>query len=143
MDELDRRILQEVDGGTIRSTQLARRLNVPLSTVHFRLRRLETNSVIERYKGEVDWRKAGFTISAFILVTTDANLLKSLGKSQDKLLQELLGLHYVREGHIIAGEADILLKVIARDPAHLKELLLTHIDAKAGVVRTRTLIALE
>ena len=52
MDELDRRILQEADGGTIRSTQLARRLGEPLSTVHFRLRRLEESKVIVRYKGE-------------------------------------------------------------------------------------------
>jgi len=143
MDEIDEELLHEVDGGTIKYTALARKLNAPLSTVHFRMKKMEKEGVIKCYKGEVDWKKAGFPLTAFIFVNIDVNLLKKIGKSQEKLLRELLGTAYVREGYIITGDEDMLLKVIAKDSAHLKDTLLNHIDAKEGVVKTKTVIVLS
>jgi DNA-binding Lrp family transcriptional regulator len=143
MDEIDEELLHEVDVGTIKYTALAKKLNAPLSTVHFRMKKMEKEGVIRRYKGEVDWKKAGFPLTAFIFVNIDVNLLKKIGKSQEKLLRELLGTAYVREGYIITGDEDILLKVIAKDSAHLKDTLLNHIDAKEGVVKTKTVIVLS
>jgi DNA-binding Lrp family transcriptional regulator len=143
MDEIDEELLHEVDAGTIKYTALAKKLNAPLSTVHFRMKKMEKEGVIRRYKGEVDWKKAGFPLTAFIFVNIDVNLLKKIGKSQEKLLRELLGTAYVREGYIITGDEDMLLKVIAKDSAHLKDTLLNHIDAKEGVVKTKTVIVLS
>jgi DNA-binding Lrp family transcriptional regulator len=143
MDEIDEELLHEVDGGTIKYTALARKLNAPLSTVHFRMKKMEKEGMIKCYKGEVDWKKAGFPLTAFIFVNIDVNLLKKIGKSQEKLLRELLGTAYVREGYIITGDEDMLLKVIAKDSAHLKDTLLNHIDAKEGVVKTKTVIVLS
>jgi hypothetical protein len=36
----------------------------------------------------------------------------------------------------------MLIKIIARSSEHLKELLLSYIDSKAGVVRTKTMLVL-
>jgi DNA-binding Lrp family transcriptional regulator len=143
MDEIDEELIQAVDSGTIKYTALAKKTNAPLSTVHFRMKRLEKDGVIRHYKGEIDWKKAGFPLTAFIFVNTDVNLLKKLGKSQERLLKELLSTAYVREGYVITGDEDILLRVIAKDSTHLKETLLNHIDAKEGVVKTKTVIVLN
>lgn len=35
-------------------------------------------------------------------------------RTQDTLLKVLLGLQYVREGHIITGKTDILVEVLAK-----------------------------
>lgn len=143
MDEIDEELIHSVDSGIIRYTNLAKKLNAPLSTVHFRMKRLEKEGVIKYYKGEIDWGKAGFPLIAFIFVNIDVNLLKSIKKTQEKLLKELLNVPYVSEGYMITGDEDILLKVMAKDSAHLKETLLNHIDAKEGVVKTKTLIVLN
>jgi DNA-binding Lrp family transcriptional regulator len=143
MDEIDEELIHNIDSGVVKYTALAKKLNAPLSTVHFRMKKMENEGVIKFYKGEIDWKKAGFPLTAFIFVNTDVNLLKKIGKSQEKLLKELVSTAYVREGYVITGDEDILLKVIAKDSSHLKDTLLNHIDAKEGVVKTKTVIVLN
>ncbi len=142
MDNLDEELIAHVDSGTIKYTALAKKTNFPLSTVHFRMKKLENEKIIRHYKGDIDWKKAGFPLSAFVLISIDINLLKSLRRTQEQILKELLQIMYVREGYITTGEADILVKVIAKDSSHLKEILLDYIDAKEGIVKTNTMIIL-
>ena len=142
MDRFDEELLELVDSGTTRYSALAKRMAAPLSTVHARMKRLEKDGVIRGYKGDIDWARAGLPLMAFILISIDVNLLHGMKKTQERLLGELLGLQYVKEGHIITGEADMLVKVIAKDSSHLKDILLNHIDSVSGVVRTRTIVVL-
>lgn len=142
MDSIDEDIISAIYSGTIRYSSLAKELGLPVSTVHFRVKRLEREKIVKYYRGEIDWKKAGLSLTAFISINVDVDLLKSLKKSQKQLLDELLGITYVKEGHIITGDADIILKVIARDSEHLGKILLNSIDAKQGVVRTKTIIVL-
>ncbi len=143
MDQLDDELLQLVDSGVIRYSELAKKMNSPLSTIHIRMKKLEQNKVIKNYKGEIDWKKAGLPLTAFIFINIDVNLLHSLKKTQDKMLKEFLSLQYVREAYVITGEADLFVKVIARDSTHLKDILLNHIDMVQGVVGTKTVVVLD
>ena len=142
MDNLDEELISEVDSGVIKYTALAKKTNTPLSTVHFRMKRLEKEKVIKYYKGEIDWKKAGFTITALVLISVDKIVLKNIKRTQENILEELLKVLYVREGYITTGEADIVVKIIAKDTAHLKELILRHIDSKEGIAKTNTMIVL-
>ena len=142
MDEIDESIIDLVERGVVRYTTLAKKLGMPLSTIHLRMKKLEKSGAIRYYKGEIDWKKAGFPLTAFVLISVDISLLKSLKRTQEQILKELLEIMYVREGHITTGEADILVKIIARDSSHLREILLDYIDAKEGIVKTNTMIIL-
>ena len=142
MDRIEEEILDLVDRGTIRYSVIAKKMNAPLSTVHARMKKLEKGGVIRHYKGDVDWKMAGLPMISLVLINVDVNLLQSIKKTQEKLLKELLSLEYVKEGYIITGEADILVKVLARDSAHLKDILLGHLDAVKGVVKTKTIVVL-
>ena len=55
MDSLDEELIANVDSGIIKYTALSKKMNVPLSTVHFRMKKLEKEKVIKYYKGEIDW----------------------------------------------------------------------------------------
>ncbi len=142
MDNLDDELISNVDSGIVKYTALAKKTNAPLSTVHFRMKKLERDKIIRYYKGEIDWKKAGFQLTAFVLISVDINLLKTLKRTQGQLLKELLEIMYVREGYITTGEADLLVKVIAKDSTHLREILLDYIDAKEGIVNTNTMMVL-
>lgn len=142
MDEFAEDLISMVDEGTTKYTDIARKMKVPLSTVHFRIKKLEKEKVIRSYKADIDWKKAGFPITAFIFVNIDVDLLKRIHKSQDDLLREFRSMLYVRDGELITGDADILLKIIAKSSEHLKEILLNEIDSKEGVVRTKTMLVL-
>lgn len=142
MDEFNEDLIALADSGTIKYTNIARKLKVPLSTVHFRIKKLEREGIIMNYRAEIDWKKAGFPITAYVFVNIDVDLLKKIGKSQDELLKEFLSLFCVRDGALITGDADIVLKIMARSSDHLKEVLLNGIDSKEGVVRTKTMLVL-
>lgn len=143
MDSFDEELLQLVDKGTIRYSAIAKKVNAPLSTIHIRMKKLEKQGIIQSYKADVDWKKAGLPLTAFILINIDVTMLQTMKKTQDKLLKELLSLQYVKEGYIITGEADLLVKVLAKDSTHLKDILLNHIDMVKGVVRTKTIVVLD
>ncbi len=142
MDRTDEEIIEAVNSGTIRYSAIAKRLNIPLSTVHFRVKRLEREKIIKYYRAEMDWKKAGLTLLAFIYINVDVSLLKSLKKTQRKLLDELLKVPGVQGGYLITGDSDIMLEVIARDSEHLSQIILDYIDSKEGIVRTNTIVAL-
>lgn len=142
MDEFDEELITNIDSGIVKYTSLAKKLNSPVSSVHFRIKKLEKEKIIKYYKGEIDWKKAGFSLSAFVLINVDINLLKSLNRTQDTLLKELLSVIYVREGFITTSDADIIIRVIAKDTAHFKEILLDYIHSKAGIVNTKTMVVL-
>jgi DNA-binding Lrp family transcriptional regulator len=143
VDATDEKLLNLVDSGTIKYTSLAKKLNMSLSTVHFRLKKLEKDKVIKRYKGEIDWKKAGLPIMAFVLVNIRVNALKGMHKTQDMILKELISIPYVKEGYIVTGDADILVRVMAKDTAHFKDILLNHIDAIDGVANANTIVVLD
>ncbi len=142
MDEFDEELITNIDSGMIKYTTLAKKLNSPMSTVHFRIKKLEKEKIIKHYKGEIDWKKAGFSLTAFVLISVDINLLKNMNRTQDMLLEELLQIIYVREGYITTSDADIVIKVIAKDTEHFKEILLDYIHSKAGIVNTKTMVVL-
>lgn len=143
MDAVDEDIIYAIDSGNIRYSRIAKKLGIPLSTVHFRVKRLEREGIVKGYRGDIDWRKAGLGLNAFVFINIDVSLLKRIGKTQDKLLKELLGIKYVREGYVVTGDSDILLRVMAKDTAHFKEILLNHIDTREGIVKTDTIMILE
>ena len=143
MDSLDEEIIANVDSGTIKYTAISKKMNVPLSTVHFRMKKLEKEKIIKYYKGEIDWKSAGFSITAFVMIGVDKVILKERNRTQEIILKELREIMYVREGYIITGDGDIMVKIIARDTGHLKDIILNYIDAKEGIVRTTTMIVLE
>ncbi len=142
MDSIDESIISLVDSGTIKYSTISKKLGMPLSTVHFRIRRLEKENIIEGYKGKINWKNAGSSVLAFIFVNVDVDLLKRIHKTQQHLLKELTAISYVKEGYIITGDADIFLKVIAKDTEELGKVLLNAIDSKEGVVKTKTMVVL-
>lgn len=142
MDDTDRRLLELADQGITKYATLAKKLDMPLSTIHSRMKKLEQDGVIRGYRADIDWTKAGLNLSAFVLIKADVSLLRSTGKTQDDLLEELIETEYVDEGFVITGEADLMIKITARDSSHLKEILLNDIDSMEGITGTRTIIVL-
>lgn len=142
MDQIDERLLELSNRGVTKYSSLARKLDMPLSTVHSRMKKMELEGIIRGYRADVDWKKAGLTLTAFVLIKVDVNMLKRTGKTQDELLEDLIGINYVDEGYVITGEADVMIRITARDSVHLKEILLRGIDSMEGIVATRTIIVL-
>ena len=135
MDELDRRLLVEL-GKDARATavELAKKLNVPRTTVVGRLRRLEEERVILGYSARIDHRKLGEPVKAFLMVA----FTPAAGQDQRQLARRVAALPGVEEVNIISGEWDILVKVRAASLDAIGDLVLDRVRREPGVARTMT-----
>jgi Lrp/AsnC family transcriptional regulator for asnA, asnC and gidA len=143
IDDTDREIIACLDRGKVKVHEIAAKLSMKQSTVHARIMRLRKEKILKGIKGSIDWKRAGWGITAYVLINIDTHLLRSIKKTQDQLRQELLASDNVKEAQVITGDADLMAKVIARDTEEFKGILLNHIDGINGIVKTKTMIVLE
>jgi DNA-binding Lrp family transcriptional regulator len=136
IDALDARILLALDDdpdATILS--LSRALGVARNTVHARLRRLMRSGALQGFSRRVDPVALGYNLVAFV------SLEISQASGRDTMIA-LQALPEVVEMHATTGEADLLAKVVARDPRDLHRVT-TEMLAIPGVVRSSTAISLD
>jgi DNA-binding Lrp family transcriptional regulator len=136
IDALDARLLLALDDDPDATVlALARTLGVARNTVHARLRRLETGGALRETSRRVSAAALGYTLVAFV----------SIAVSQVNGHLAVAGLTRLREVveiHNITGDADLLVKVVARDTEDLLRVTRA-IIAVEGVVRTNTAVSLS
>ena len=140
LDDIDRKIISylKVNSKT-KLTTLSKKLNIPVSTIHTRIKKLEKEGIIKKYTIEIDYKKIGYEIQTFILIKYDANSIKT----QRDLLKELLRLPNVDKGYIITGEWDILLMCRFQTIDDLSRFILDRLRNIGGVKETYTLVVLQ
>jgi len=107
MDDLDRRILSELDADPrLATAELARRVAVSVPTARDRVRRLHDSGVIRRYRLDVDPAALGLPVSAFVRVRPGPGQLP-------KIAELAASLPEVSECHRITGEDCFLIRVHA------------------------------
>jgi len=100
-------------------------------SAHERVKKLEARGVIRGYAAVVDPSAVGLGILAFSWIT------QAPGTAATDLTDEFAAIAEIEECHHIAGEADYLLKVRARDTRDL-ERVLRLIQSTRHVVTTET-----
>lgn len=121
IDELDRKILSELARNSRLSIrELARRVGVPHTTVHERVRRLEREGVIEGYTARINYKRLGYMVTALILVNVIGRHIVEVEKWFSRQPN-------VMAVYDITGEYDIAIVASFRDidelDAFVKEVL--------------------
>lgn len=112
LDRVDRRLLQMLrDDGRITNIDLAEQVALSPSPCLRRIKRLETEGVIQGYGARIDRRKAGWDISAFVHL----NIEKHRKDDAENLEREMKRIDRVVWCAALAGPWDLLLQVVARD----------------------------
>ena len=138
LDPVDRQILALLqDNARIPQAEIARTVGLAPSAVLERLRKLEARGVVRDYVTVLDPRALDQRLLAFVAVrTTDR-------PGEARVSDTLAAIPEVLEAHQVAGDDCLLLKIRARDPAHLSQILRERIGSVEGVRSTRTTIVLE
>jgi DNA-binding Lrp family transcriptional regulator len=135
MDALDTTLLTQLGSVTRPSVlDLACRLGVARGTAQARLDRLRERGAIAGYQPSLDRRALGFGVLAFVSIQV------AQGR-EAPVLDQLRAMPEVLEAHKTTGDADLLVRVIARSNEHLNELL-ESLLAVGGIQRTTTALAL-
>ncbi|NHC13370.1 Lrp/AsnC family transcriptional regulator [Motilibacter sp. E257] len=133
---MDARILLALDDDPdATSLALARRLGIARNTLQARLQRLAASGAVREFSRRVDPAALGRGLVAFVSI----ELSQTTGRRAPAALRAY---PEVVEMHSTTGQSDLLLKVVARDPADLHRLTGEFLTVPE-VVRTSTTISLQ
>ena len=136
IDELDGRLMEALSGNPrIGIQELSKRLGTTRATVYSRLEKLESAGVLIGFGPDVDFAKLGYGVTAFITIELQQGRFNDVVPVLEEMPQ-------VIEAHALAGEGDIICRVVARNNDHLMEIVQAILSTK-GVRRSRTAISLE
>lgn len=137
MDAFDSKIIKLLmQNARMTGADIARKVNLSLPAVTERLRKLSKSGIIDGYTIKVNREKLSLHLMAFINVWVD--------HTKNVSVKDLLiSMNEVLECHHMAGDCDLLLKVLVKDTAALEDLLVHKIKAIKAVTRTSTTIILR
>ena len=135
LSDNDARVLEILQRQGRRSyADLGSDLGMAAPSVHERVKKLEARGVIRGYAADVDPAAIGLSVLAFTWVR------QAPGTVQTDLTPSFAVIPEIEECHHIAGEADYILKIRARDMEHLGEIVKA-VQANAEVFSTETDVA--
>jgi Lrp/AsnC family leucine-responsive transcriptional regulator len=137
MDDIDRALLALLQADAAQPyAALGQAVGLSPGAVHERVRKLRDRGVIRRTTIEVDPAAVGRGVLAFVMVRASAWM------GDHATREALASLPDVEEAHVIAGDADLLLKIRTTSTASLQGALrqLFKVD---GVTGTEAVVVLE
>ncbi len=140
LDRIDRRILADLQAdGRMTNVELARRAGISAPPCLRRVRALEDAGYVKGYHAEIDPGALGFNVTVFAHVG-----LNSQAEADLKSFEELVkGWPEVRECHMLAGETDFLLKVVAHDWDDYQRFLTTRLTAAPNISHVKSALAIR
>ena len=140
LDRIDRRILQLLQAdGRMTNIALARRVGISPPPCLRRVRALEAAGLIRGYHADLHTEALGFAVTVFAQIG-----LASQAESDLQAFESLVaGWPEVREAHMLAGETDFLLKIIAPDWDSYQRFLSTHLTAAPNVAHVKSALVLR
>ncbi len=140
LDDIDRRILHDLqDSGRMTNVELARRAGISAPPCLRRVRALEEAGYVRGYHADIDPAKLGFNVTVF------AHVGLSSQAERDLVAFETLMRTWpeVRECHMLAGETDFLLKVVAVDWDAYQRFVTTRLTAAPNVSSVKSALAIR
>jgi Lrp/AsnC family leucine-responsive transcriptional regulator len=137
LDELDLQILDALQRNARSTfTDLGTIVGLRAPAVHDRVKRLEQRGYIRGYSAQLDPKRLGLHLTAFVSCYTSPDC------AYDDFTRTLSEMPEICEVHSVAGEESFVCKVVTRSTEHLDELL-ARLKATPGMARTRTTIVLS
>jgi DNA-binding Lrp family transcriptional regulator len=140
LDKIDRRILRDLQAdGRMTNVELAQRAGISAPPCLRRVRALEEAGFIEGYHAAIDPEALGFGVTVFAHVG-----LVSQAEADLKAFEQLVGgWPEVREAHMLAGETDFLLKVVATDWDSYHRFLTARLTSAPNVSHVKSALAIR
>ena len=140
LDRIDRQILALLQAdGRMTNVELAERVGLTAPPCLRRVRALEEMGAIRGYHAELDGTKLGFPIVVFAMVS-----LKSQAEADLSAFEaHVAAIPEVRECHMLNGEIDFILKIVAPDLRAFQEILTTHLTSAPNVANVKTSLTIR
>jgi len=140
LDRIDRRILSDLQQtGRMTNVELAGRAGISAPPCLRRVRALEEAGFIRGYHADLNAELLGYAVTVFAQVGLSSQAEADL-KAFENLMQSW---PEVRECHMLAGETDFLLKIVALDWDAYQRFLTTRLTAAPNVSHVKSALAIR
>lgn len=140
LNAIDSRILAALQRhGRTSHAELSEIVHLAPSSCHRRVQRLEREGYIRGYVALLDPRRLGRPTTVFVEITLSGQADEVL----DAFEKAVALVPEVLECHLMAGSADYLLKVVARDTEDFARLHRRHLATLPGVAQLQSSFALR
>jgi len=140
LDRVDRRILQALqEDGRMTNVELARRAEISAPPCLRRVRALEEGGYIRGYHADINPEALGYGVTVFAQVGLSSQAENDL-RAFEALMQSW---PEVRECHMLAGETDFLLRIVAVDWDAYQRFLTTRLTAAPNVTHVKSSLAIR
>ncbi|CAG9261012.1 Lrp/AsnC family transcriptional regulator [Paraburkholderia unamae] len=139
LDATDCRILAVLQNeGRISNLDLAERISLSPSACLRRLRLLEDQGVVERYRASLNREILGFEMEAFVQVS----MRNDQESWHERFVSALRDWPEVVGAYVVTGETHYLLRVLAHNLKHYSDFVLNKLYKAPGVMDIRSNIVL-
>ncbi|ADE40463.1 Lrp/AsnC family transcriptional regulator [Candidatus Puniceispirillum marinum] len=140
IDAVDRQILHDLqEDGRITNVDLAKRAGISAPPCLRRVRGLEDAGIIKGYHADIDADAMGYSVNVFAFVG-----LTSQAESDLQDFEELVSAWpQVRECHMLMGETDFVLKIVAQDWDDFQKFLTSKLTPATNVSHVKTALAIR
>lgn len=138
LDKLDLQIIHEMmETAEISYADLGKKLFVSGGTIHVRIKKLQEYGVVKGTKLNVDIRKLGYDITAFVGIYLEKSSLYDTVAKDLRRIPEIIRLNYT------TGNYSMFLEIVCKDINQLRYVLHDELQKIKGIERTETFISLE
>jgi DNA-binding Lrp family transcriptional regulator len=139
-DRIDRQILGHLQqDGRMTNVDLADRVGLTAPPCLRRVRALEEAGVIRGYHADLDPASLGFPITVFAMVSLRSQAEHDLAAFE----AHVADIDEVRECHMLNGEIDFILKIVASDLKGFQEILTTKLTPAPNVASVKTSLTIR
>jgi len=140
LDEIDLRILGLLqEHGRMTNVELAERVGLTAPPCLRRVRALEEAGVIQGYHAALNPDPLGYGLTVFAMVK-----LRSQAEHELQAFEHhVADIPEVRECHMLNGEIDFILKIVAPDLHSFQRILTTHLTAAPNVESVKTSLTIR
>jgi Lrp/AsnC family leucine-responsive transcriptional regulator len=135
LDEIDIKLLKRLQNNSnITTKELASHVNLSVTPVFERIKKLENEGYIKKYVAILDADKMNRSLTAFCNVTLKEHT-KAIG---NKFVEDIKSLKEVTECYNTSGDYDFLLKVMVKDMKHYQDFVLNSLGSIENIGSTHT-----
>jgi len=139
LDKKDLKILQMLEQNSeLTSNQISKKTNIPITTIHNRIKKLKQNEIIKNYTIKINFEKIGKPIKAYIQISVNQQKL-----SQEEIAEKIKKLENIESVDIVTGSTDILIQTRAKTMQDLNNLITHKLRNIVGIDKTQTMIVLK
>ena len=144
IDEKDQKILDVLkDHAEYTTRQIAKKILLPVTTIHHRIKKLKAEGIIKKYTIKIDYEKINQNFRAYILISANLHILKEKKRTQHDLAKDLRKFSFIERVDIVSGGTDLIAIIRVKDVHEFDQVLLGKLQLLEGIEKTQSLIVIH